>query len=101
MLVVSYMLYGANKVQDFKNQKAFDEFCFEVNPLDSPYIMEILEIYKDYYYLFFDDNGNYIEYARILLKNSEVTRIGEALEWNNNYLFTSRKKIENFIEKNL
>ena len=44
MLVVSFILSGTHKVQDFKNQKAFEEFCFEVNPLDNPYIMEILEI---------------------------------------------------------
>ena len=53
MLVVSYMLFGAHKVQDFKNQKSFEKFCFKVNPLDNPYIMEILEIRKYYYYLVF------------------------------------------------
>ena len=101
MLVVSYMLYGAHKVQDFKNQKSFERFCFEVNPLDNPFTLEILEIHKEYYYLIFDNNGNYKDWARVLLKDSEVNKISNLLAWNDNVMFKSKKELKKFIKNNL
>lgn len=101
MLVVSYILFGTHKVQDFKNQKSFEKFCFEVNPLDNPFALEILEIHKYYYFIIFDKNGNYKDWARILLKNNEVNKIGNLLEWNNNVMFKSKKELKKFIKNNL
>ena len=103
MLEVSYTLFGAHKVQDFKNRKTFEKFCFEVNPLDDPHIMEILEVSKIYYYIDFDNEVNGIlDYTSVFLKDSEVNRIGNALEWKGNRLFKSEKKIKKFfIENNL
>ena len=101
MLVVSYMLHGAHKVQDFKNQKAFEKFCFKVNPLDNPFTLEILEIHKYYYFIIFDNNGNYKDWARVLLKDSKINKIGNLLEWNNNVMFKSKKELKKFIKNNL
>ena len=101
MLVVSYMLFGAHKVQEFKNQKSFEKFCFKINPFDDPYIMEILEISRIYYYIDFDNEVNgVLDYTSVFLKDSEVNRIGKALEWKGNRLFKSEKKIKNFFIKN-
>ncbi len=100
-LTVSYTLYGSHKVQDFKNRKSFEEFCFEINPFDNPYIMEILEISQIYYYIDFDNEVNgVLDYTSVFLKDSEVNQIGKALEWKGNRLFKSEKKIKKFFIKN-
>ena len=44
MITVSYALSGLHIVRDFNSLTEFHKFCDEVNPFDSPFIMEIFEI---------------------------------------------------------
>jgi len=42
MLRITYTLNGTTKVGDFKDEKAWSDFCESNNPSDSPFILEEL-----------------------------------------------------------